>query len=179
MTLSTLAIALGLLVALPQCYGLAKPVEFAATLRKFPRHTGLGILLTLAATAWFLYHLNQEAIADFESFKKPMLIGFTALGVGTCVFVQDFLAVRGAAILMLLLAKLMVDTARWHDSEWRWVISGWAYLLILAGMWFTVSPWRMRDIIGWANATPARVKTTCALRLAFGLFVVALGLLVF
>ena len=32
------------------------------------------------------------------------------LGVATCIFVQDFLAVRGLAIVLLLVAKLMVDT---------------------------------------------------------------------
>mgnify|MGYP001125099086 CR=1 FL=1 len=34
------------------------------------------------------------------------------MGLGACIFVQDFLAVRGLAVVLLLLAKLMVDTGR-------------------------------------------------------------------
>jgi hypothetical protein len=65
-------------------------------------------------------------------------------------YVRDFLAVRGAALVMLLLAKLMVETARWVDTQWRLVIVIWAYGLVVGGMWFTISPWRMRDLIQWA-----------------------------
>jgi len=35
-------------------------------------------------------------------------------GILSCVFVRDFLAVRGLAVVMLLLGKLMVDTGRPH-----------------------------------------------------------------
>ena len=39
---------------------------------------------------------------------------FLATGVGSCIFVQDYLAVRGLALVVMLLAKLMVDTGRSH-----------------------------------------------------------------
>jgi hypothetical protein len=55
----------------------------------------------------------------------------------------------------------------------------WAYVLVLGGMWLTISPWRLRDFLNWATATDQRVRVGCGLRLAFGLFVVALGLAVF
>lgn len=179
MKLSTLSILLGTAAALPAVYGLANPKGFAETVRKIPRNLPLGFLFMAIATTWFLYNLNQESIADFEKYKKLMLIGFAALGVGTCIYVQDFLSIRGAALLMLLLAKLMLDTQRWHDSDWRLVITVWAYLLVAAGMWFTISPWRARDIINWKTANERRVKVGCAARLAFGLLLVILGLTAF
>ena len=39
--------------------------------------------------------------------------------------------------------------------------------------------WRLRDLVAWATATEQRVKVGCGLRLAFGLFVAALGLTAF
>lgn len=179
MKLSTLSLLLGCGMALPQVYGLMKPKEFAAAVRKFPRSTTIGYVLTIAATLWFLYYLNQEDIADFAAYKKVMFFGFGALGVFTCVYVTDFLAVRGLALLMVLLGKLMVDTARWADTEWRLVIITWAYLLVVVGMWLTVSPWRLRDFLNWATANENRIRMGSAVRLAFGLFVAALGLTVF
>jgi hypothetical protein len=132
-------------------------------------------------TVWFLWLVNQEPIADFAAFKPHMLVAFAAIGVATCIFVQDFLAVRGLAVVLLLLAKLMVDTGRPHLGETPWVllIQAWAYVLVVAGIWFTVSPWRLRDLLNWATANEERVKIGSTIRLAFALLVVVLGLTAF
>ena len=177
--LSTLAIVLGLGLAVPQIYGLMNPAAFRAGVRKFPRSKTWGYALVALGTVWFLGLLKNESIADFEPYKPVMFAGFALLGLLTCIYVSDFLAVRGFAVVVMLLAKLMLDTQRWAATDWRLVIALWAYLLAIAGIWFTVSPWRMRDLLDWGTANDQRVRVGSALRLAFGLFVAALGLLVF
>ena len=179
MKLSTLSILLGLVMAVPQIYGLLKPAGFAAAARKFPRYTPIGYVLIAIATVWFLYNLQQESVADFASMKPVLFALFTAVGIGTCLFVHDFLPVRGLAVLLMLVAKLLVDTARWVDTEWRLVITTLAYVWVVAGMWFTISPWRLRDLIVWSTANEQRTRLVSGLRLAFGVFVLALGLTVF
>jgi FtsH-binding integral membrane protein len=176
--LSTLSIALGLGVGLPQIYGILKPTAFAASVRKFPRSVPWGVALMLLGTAWFLWNLSLESISDFAAYKPHMMVGFAAVGIGSCIFVQDFLAVRGLAVVLMLLAKLMVDTGRplLPVTHWTWVIQTWAYVLVVAGIWLTISPWRLRDLLNWATATEDRVRFGSAARLAFGLFVAALGL---
>ena len=77
----------------------------------------VGIALMLLGTAWFLWIVNAEPIADFSAFKPYMMIAFAAVGLLTCIFVQDFLAARGLAVVLLLLGKLMVDTGRPHLGE--------------------------------------------------------------
>lgn len=177
--LSTLAIILGLLVLAPNVYGLLKPADFGALARKFPRYTPIGYGLMLLGTAWFIYYVRIENVADFEPLKPYLYALFIAVGIGSCLFIPDFLPVRGLAVVMLLLAKLMVDTARWAESDWRLVIVTWAYVLAVAGMWFTISPWRLRDLIQFATATEQRIRIGSAARAAFGLLVLALGLFVF
>ena len=179
MNLSTLSVVLGLLIVIPQVFGLLKPSEFAAKARKFPRSVMAGYLLMGVGTLWFLRNLNAESISDFASYKKLMLLGFGSIGFLTCLYVKDFLAVRGLAVILLLTGKLMLDTARWNESEWRLLIAVWAYVWILAGMWFTISPWRLRDIVHWGTASEKRIKIGSGLRLAFGVFVIVLGLAVF
>jgi hypothetical protein len=175
--LSTLAILLGLGMGLPQVYGLVKPSAFATAVRKFPRSLPWGYALVILGTVWFLWNLSQESISDFASYKNILFAGFAAIGIGTCIFVQDFLAVRGLAVVFLLLAKLMVDTGRPHlpETYWTLVIQSWAYLLVLGGIWFTVSPWRLRDLLEWGTANERRIKVGCGIRLGFGLLVAALG----
>jgi len=178
LNLSTLSILIGLGMALPQVYGLMKPKEFAASVRKFPRNVPVGIALMLLATAWFLWILSHEAVSDFATYKSTLFLLFGAVGVGTCIFVQDFIAVRGLAVLFLLVAKLMVDTGRplLGKTHWVLVIQTWAYLMVVAGIWLTLSPWRLRDFLNWATADEKRVRVGSAIRLAFGLFVAVLGL---
>ena len=175
--LSTLAILLGLGVGLPQVYGFANPAGFAAAVRKFPRSVPWGYVLMLLGTAWFVYNLSQESISDFAAYKNVLFAGFAAVGIGSCIYVQDFLAVRGLAVVFLLLAKLMVDTGRPHlpESSLVLIIQAWAYLLVIAGIWLTISPWRLRDFLNWATANEKRVKIGCSIRLAFGFFIALLG----
>lgn len=185
MKLSLLSILLGLGLAAPQVYALAKPAGFVAAARKFPRHLPTGIILMLLGTAWFVWNVKIEPIADFEAMKPYLMAAFAAIGVGACIFVQDFLAVRGLAVVLLLLGKVMVDTGRPHLGTTFWdqpavsLFQAWAYLLVVAGIWFTISPWRLRDFINWATATEQRVKIGSAIRLAFALLMVTLGLTAF
>jgi hypothetical protein len=181
MRLSLLSILLGVGMSVPQVYALTKPAEFTTAARRLPRNVPVGIVLMLLATAWFLWIVNQEPIADFSAYKPAMMIAFAAVGVLTCVFVQDFLAARGLAVVMLLLAKLMLDTGRPHlgQSPFVLVIQAWAYVLIVAGFWFTVTPWKLRDFVEFATATENRIRIGSMARLAFALFIVVLGLTVF
>jgi hypothetical protein len=181
MKLSLLAIVMGLGLGALQVYGLAKPASFTAALRRFPRSIPWGNALITLGTIWFLWNLAHENIADFAALKKYLMLGFAAIGLGTCIFVQDFLGARGLAVVMLLLAKLMVDTGRPHLGETAWVlvIQTWAYVLVLAGIWFTVSPYRLRDVLEWGTANAWRIKVGCSLRLAFAGLVLVLGLTAF
>ena len=179
LNLSTVAISLGLVFALAHVYGVINPAAFAAAARKFPRYTPIGCVLTLGATIWFLYYVSLETVSDFASMKPFLYLLFGAVGAGTCVFVRDFLAVRGLAVVLLLCAKLMVDSARMVETEWRLVSVTWAYVWVFAGMWFTISPWRLRDLILWGTANEQRTRLMSGVRLAFGLFILALGLTVY
>jgi len=181
MKLSLLTILLGAGLSVPQIYGLARPKNFSATVRKFPRNYAVGVILMLLATGWFVWNVNREPIADFAAYKPAMLVAFTAVGVASCIFIRDFLAVRGLAVVLLLLAKLMVDTGSPHlgQSPFVLVIQAWAYVFVLAGIWFTVAPWRLRDFLNFATANETRVRIGSAIRLAFAVFIVLLGLTAF
>ncbi|HEX5398900.1 MAG TPA: hypothetical protein VFY06_07620 [Verrucomicrobiae bacterium] len=181
MNLSLLSILLGVGMGLPQVYGLVKPAELGAAARKFPRNLPAGVVLMLLATAWFAWNVNIEPIADFSAFKPYMLGAFIAIGVLACFFVQDFLAVRALAVLMLLLAKLMVDTGRPHLGQTPWVevIQVWAYLFVVVGMWLTITPWQLRDFINWATASESRTRVLCLIRLVFATGIVILGVTAF
>jgi len=178
-SLANLSLALGAIMVLTAVWGLAKTEGAMDWMKKFPRNETAGWTLTLVGMAWFLWVLSGETLADFERFRMHFKVFIVATGVGACFFLKDFLAVRGLAVVLLMLAKLIVETARWHESDWRLVLVVLAYALVVKAMWFTVAPWRMRDILDWATASEQRFKMMCGVRLAFAVLLMVLGLTVF
>jgi hypothetical protein len=177
--LSSLSVVLGAVLSVPQIYAFINPGKWRELIAKFPRSKPIGYVLMGIATLWFLLHVQHETLADFTKWKPHLMIGFAAIGVLTCVYVSDFLAARGLALLLLLVAKLMVDTARWHPSPWRWVISGLAYVWVIAGIWFTISPWRLRNLLNWSTRTDARLRLLSGIGLGLAALLVVLGLTVY
>jgi hypothetical protein len=175
MTLSKLAMLLGGVMAIPQVWALLKPVEFGVSARKFPRSEPWGYLLMAIGSAWFLYNLNLEAIAEFAAYKTYMLLGFGGVAAAACFFVPDFLAVRGLSICMLMLASYVLSFTRWAESPWRLVLVVGAYSWVVLAMWWMVSPWRLRDHINWVTATPQRLRAVAGARLAVAILVIVLG----
>ena len=150
MKLSLLSILLGLGMGLPAgrwAHATGQALRRREKIPAQPRRSAS--LLMLFGTAWFVWNVNIEPIADFSAFKPYMMGGFIAVGVLSCIFVQDFLAVRGLAVVLLLLGKLMVDTGRPHlgQSPFVLVIQAWAYAFVVAGIWFTITPWQLRDFL--------------------------------
>src|SRR5258706_6404573 len=139
MKLSLLSILLGAGLGAPQIYGLTQPQKFAASVRKFPRNYVAGVVLMLLATAWFLWIVNNEPIADFAAYKPAMLAGFAAVGVLSCIFVRDFLAVRGLAVIFLLLVEIMVGTRRapLRGTPVGPVIPTLGLFFVVSGNWFS------------------------------------------
>jgi hypothetical protein len=179
--LSLVSTLLGLIILLPALAAFVKPAGLAGPIKRFPRAIGVGSVLIVLATVWFVYNLKVESIADFEPMKPYLMIILVALGVGTCLFLQDFIAVRGLAALMLLVAKLMVDAGRPHlgESPLVEVNQYLAYFFVALGMWLTISPWRLRDWFDWATASNGRLKAISGLVAGLGAFVLVLGMTVF
>lgn len=176
MNLSTLSIVLGAVALGGGVYGLLKSSSAIRFTREFPRSLPIGWLFMGISTIWFLYNFKNENIADFESVKSYMLMGFLIIGLGAMIYVRDFLAVRGLAVFVMLLAHTMVESARWAETPWRLVIIVLAYTYVLCGIVWTIQPYRLRDWFLWASASPKRFQSLVFGRLAFGVLLIVLGL---
>lgn len=177
MTLPLLSVILGLVLVGSSALVFAKPELCTRALQAFPRSLSMGYTFLVVSTVWFLWYFQQENISDFAALKKHMLILFIVLAVGVGLYVKDFLAVRAYSIFMFLVAKLIYDTARYADSSWAVLFPSVATVLVFFGMWFTATPWKMRDLLGWLTACPARLKTLAAGRALLGVIFLILGIM--
>ena len=177
--LKAVAIAIGTAIVATRLPGVLKPQLYRDWLRKFPRSVWPGIVFLTIALVWCSIIVTQAREDGMAVPKNVVYLFLAAVYIGLIVLKFDFLAVRGIAILLLMIAKVVVDSANQLDTPWRLVMTVIAYIWAIAGMWFTVSPYRMRDLIEWATATDARLRTLSAIGCVFGLFLVGLGLFVY
>lgn len=176
MTLSQLCFVLSAVMVISHGLAFLKPDAVGRWLQLFPRNVSLGVPLMLLGTAWFGWNLWNETLSDIAPWKNLMLVGFAVVGIGSCVFVKDYLAVRGLSVVLLMAAWFVCEKARPHDSLWRDVLIAWAYVWVFLGLWWSMAPWRLRDWINWWVARPGLLRGAAAAGVAWGVFVAGLGL---
>ena len=158
---------------------LMRGAAAGAVLRSLARNVPVGVLLMLAGTAWFVGNLYRSDLTDFAEWRPVMYGGFSLLGIGCCIFVRDYLFVRGLAVVALLGCDRVLDIQRWHPSPAKNVVTVWAYLVICLAVWFSMSPWRFRDAMDWLATAPGRLRAGGGALLAAGFLLAVLAVLAF
>lgn len=177
--LAIVSTAVGALIVAARLPGLVEPEKYREHLIKFPRSIWWGrVLMGLAAAIawWIMYH----AATDEWKWAQPfILIGMPVAYVLVINFATSYLALRGAAALHLMVAKVMVDAADWSEAPLRLVVTVLAYLWVVAAIWMTVAPHHFRDLIGFMMANNRRCRAACGAGIVVGLVLVALGVFVY
>ena len=164
-TAGILAGAFLLLVSLPS---LVKPDAVRGFMRRMPRSRVLGIALLSIAFLWSLWLLLTMEMGEFSSFRRPLLI---ALPIGYFLvmrFVDEFLAVRALGILFLLAAEPLLEAAFLRYELSRLLVTVFAYILIVKGLFWVTMPYLMRDQINWGARTIGRWVSLNAIALIYG-----------
>jgi hypothetical protein len=141
----------------------------AAIARNFPRSERAAWFTIGVSTLWTLYHVTQLGESDFGNYKVLLAVGFVALGAGSIRYVPDFLAVRGACALTLLVGWVLIAATFMHYEAPAILLKVFVYLAIVLAFYLTVSPFRVRDFFQWLFARPRRPRILGALLGAYGL----------
>src|SRR2546425_2023226 len=177
--LAIVSIAVGALSVAARVPGIVAPARYREHLVQFPRSEFWGkILMGIAAAIawWIMYH----AATDEWKWAQPLiLIGVPAAYFLVINFAPHYLAMRGAAALHLMVAKLMVDAADLSDAPLRLVVTVLAYLWVVSAIWMTVAPHHFRDLIGFMMANDKRCRRVCTTGIAVGLVLIALGMFIY
>jgi hypothetical protein len=121
---------------------------------------------------WFLWKIWNLSQADFGDYRMQLFLFFGVVILGSFWVVRDFLAVRGAAILSLLLALEGLKSAfGWYELPQRlWLVS-LLYLLILLALFLGTVPFYWRNWHAWLYAAdrPVRARILGAVLTGYGL----------
>ena len=107
-------------------------------------------------------------MGEFSAFRRPLLIAVPIAYVLALRFVDEFLAVRALGILCLLLAEPFLDAAFLRHQSSRLLVTIFAYLLIVVGLFWVMVPYILRDKINWAARSSARWRLLHGAALVYG-----------
>jgi hypothetical protein len=154
-----------LLVSLPNLF---RPALGRTWLAQLPRSRPAGIFLLSLAFLWSFWLLSTMEMGEFSSFRKPLLIA-TPIGFFLVLrFVNEFLAVRALGILYLLAAEPLLEAAFLRYETSRLLVTVFAYVLVVKGLFFVTMPYVMRDQIDWGTRSSTRWISLNAFALLYG-----------
>jgi hypothetical protein len=167
LSLHTAGIIAGAFLVVVGVLGLMKP-DFAQVVKQFPRSRFAGIVLLTICLAWTFWLLATIQMGEFSSFRRPLLIALPIGYVLALFFVDEFLAVRALGILCLLVAEPLLDAAFLRYETSRLLVTVFAYLLIIAGLFWVAIPYVLRDQLNWIARSVFRWRCLHAIELIYG-----------
>lgn len=126
--------------------------------RGFPRSTRAAWFTLGIAALWTLYHVAKLGPSDFGEYRVPIFVAFAAIAGLSFKYAPDFLAVRGASALALLLSWLLLSATYGH-YEWLTLLFKLVlYVIVLLALYLGVAPFRLRDFFQWLFARGTRAR---------------------
>src|SRR6266513_2835106 len=155
LSLHTAGIIVSAFLILIGLLGLLKP-DFASLVQRFPRSRVAGVILLTVCLLWTFWLLATIQMGEFSSFRRPLLIALPIGYVLVLRFVDEFLAVP------------LLDAAFLRYETSRLLITVFAYLLIVAGLFWVAIPYVLRDQINWSVRSVFRWRCLHAFALIYG-----------
>src|SRR6266566_1812642 len=172
LSLHTAGIIVSAFLILIGLFGLLKP-DFASLVQRFPRSRVAGVILLTVCLLWTFWLLATIQMGEFSSFRRPLLIVLPIGYVLVLRFVDEFLAVRALGILCLLAAEPLLDAAFLRYETSRLLITVFAYLLVVAGLFWVTIPYLLRDQINWSARSNTRWHAVHGIAAVYGLTILA------
>lgn len=149
---------------------ILKNPAWESRVRGFPRNEKAAWLLMGLGGLWFLYKITQLAQADFGDYKEILLVLFGGTLLGSFLWVKDFLAVRGMAVLILLASDIGLKSAYGnYEIEQRLIFVTILYLAIIMALYLGTLPFKLRDFFNWLYAKQGRARVLGYMFVGIGL----------
>jgi len=166
----------GIFLLLFAAPGFVKPELVCGVAQQFPRSRSLGVALLTIDLLWSFWLVATMEMGEFSAFRRPLLI---LLPIGYFLvlkFVAEFLAVRALGIFCLLAAEPLLEAAFFRYETSRLLVTVFAYLLIVAGLFWVTMPYLLRDQINWSARSMVRCRLMHAIVLLYGAAILAFAL---
>ncbi len=165
----------GIVLVLLGLPGLFQPRVVQNFAKQMPRSLLAGVILLTIDLIWAFWLLSTMEMGEFSSFRRPLLV---VLPVGYLLvlrFLDEFLSVRALGIFCLLAAEPLLDAAFFRYEPSRLVVTVFAYILVIAGLFWVTMPYLLRDQINWSARSDGRWRILHSIAIAYGVITIALA----
>src|SRR5438552_12967365 len=131
--------------------------QLGGWLKAFPRSKAAGATVLTIVGLWSFALIATMDLGEFTSYRTALLILIPIAYYLTLQFVDEFLAVRAAGMLMLLLAEPILEAAFLRPEASRLLLVLLAYIWVVLGMFWVGMPYVMRTQISWLLKTRQRL----------------------
>lgn len=169
--LQIMGILVGLWLIVTHGFAYLKPDQTGKFLKTFPRHEKLGIILTVIGFIWTFIVWSEMDLGEFYKVEKLVQLVLVAGCFGVIIYVKEFLAVRSAGFLLILVAAPILISAFLKEPTSRLLLVALAYAGALIGMFWVGMPYLMRDQIDWVLADRSRLRAGAVGGMVFGAMV--------
>ena len=174
-TLSQVAIGLGSILFFVAFTSLVKFEAMRSLWMGFHRNRYLGFFLLGLATAWTIWLLSTIDLMDYTDWRMRLIIIVLIVALLMARYLPDYLSVRALGVLLALGANVLLDAAFLRDEPAKYVVTCFAYFMLIPSTIFVSMPYIFRNAVEWRYARPARARTIYIFISAFGLLLVYLG----
>lgn len=178
-SLASVAVWLGFGLLLFHAWALWEYDRAVVFLKAMPRSDLAGGILLAMATTWAAWLAGNINLMEYSNYRPLFVLAAAGLGISSWLYVREFIAVRSLGILALLAANILLDAAFLRGDQARWIVVGYAYLIIGGGMLMVGAPYLLRDAMDWGFRSAQRGKCFLALGAGFGMILIALGLFIY
>ncbi len=174
-------LAVGGVLALCGLMSASVPGIVRDSLRRVPRNVVLGWILAAAAFGWSAWMLHQATFLSSIAWGRRAVVYLTPVAYGLVVcFMDELLAARAFGALLLLIPRPILDAAFLHDqSPWRYVLTVFAYVLVVAGILVVLSPYRLRKFAEAIGRSDMRLRLVGLAHLILGGLLLVLSFTVY
>ena len=175
-SLQAIGIVAGIFLLIIGLPGLVRPSLVQNLAKRLPRSFLAGVILLTIDLIWSFWLLSTMEMGEFAGFRRLLLIALPIGYVLVLRFMDEFLAVRALGILCLLAAEPLLDAAFFRYEASRLFVTVFAYLLVVAGLFWVTMPYLLRDQINWIAQNGGRWRIIHGVAVAYGIIVLALAI---
>lgn len=177
--LSAVSAIIGVATATLGLLTLVLPRGAAKVWRALPRSVWPGRLLAAVCIVWAALWLCIMPLGPLSIIRDLLWLLVPLAIASVCIFTPELLTCRAIGGLLVLVPTPMLSAAAWHPSPFRYVVTVYAYAMIVTGMYYIALPWLLRDHITWSFAKPIRSRSIAGIALALGILLVVLAFTAF
>lgn len=141
----------GLLLVLAHALALFQPKAAQDWLRGLPRSKGLGFLFRDGRGGLVGLAGLENGSGEFSNWRTRVLIGTPIAWWLAWRYVDEFLAVRGLGMLVLLGAEPLLGAAFLRPEMSRLFLVSLVYVWVGFALFWVGMPYTLRDQIGWVT----------------------------